>query len=48
MIESEPRFIQGIILFTGAGYTKPVLLAGARLIVAADKRAQTLYLSRRQ
>jgi hypothetical protein len=43
MIESEPRFVQGVIPFTGAGYTKPVLLAGASFTVAPDKRAQTLY-----
>ena len=36
MIELEPRFIQGIIPFTGAGYTKPVLLAGASFTVAAE------------
>jgi hypothetical protein len=43
MIDSEPKFIQGIISFTGAGYEKPVPLNSAGYIVAADKRAQLLY-----
>jgi hypothetical protein len=43
MIDSEPKFIQGIISFTGAGYEKPVRLSSASYIVAADKRAQLLY-----
>jgi hypothetical protein len=43
MIDSDPRFIQGIISFVGAGYEKPVPLTPATYIVAADKRAQLLY-----
>jgi hypothetical protein len=43
MIDSEPRFIQGIIPFVGAGYAKPVPLTAAGFTVAADKRAQPLY-----
>jgi hypothetical protein len=43
MIDSEPKFIQGIISFVGAGYQKPVPLTAASYIVAADKRAQLLY-----
>jgi hypothetical protein len=43
MIDSEPKFIQGIIPFTGAGYRKHVPLESARYTVASDKRAQPLY-----
>jgi hypothetical protein len=43
MIDSEPKFIQGVMSFTGAGYGKPVPLEGASLVVASDKRAQPLY-----
>ncbi len=43
MIDSAPRFIQGVFPFTGAGYDRPVSLAAASLTVAADKRAQPLY-----
>lgn len=43
MIDSKPRFIQGVILFTGAGYTRPMPLDSASLTVATDKRAQPLY-----
>jgi hypothetical protein len=43
MIDSQPRFIQGIIPFTGAGYARPVPLPGGSFTVAADKRAQPLY-----
>ena len=43
MIDSQPRFIQGVIPFVGAGYTKPTPLSGATFTVAADKRAQPLY-----
>jgi len=43
MIDSQPQFIQGIIPFVGAGYTKPLPLSGASFTVAADKRAQPLY-----
>ena len=43
MIDSEPKFIQGVIPFTGAGYDRPVPLTSASYTVAADKRAQPLY-----
>ncbi len=43
MIDSEPKFIQGVISFTGSGYDKPVPLTGASYVVAADRRAQLLY-----
>jgi len=43
MIDSEPKFIQGVFSFTGGGYGTPVPLASASFTVAADKRAQPLY-----
>jgi hypothetical protein len=43
MIDSEPKFIQGVIAFTGSGYDKPVPLESASFVVASDKRAQPLY-----
>ena len=43
MIDSEPKFIQGVMSFAGAGYIKPVPLEGAHFVVAADRRAQPLY-----
>jgi hypothetical protein len=43
MIDSQPRFIQGVIAFIGAGYMRPTPLSGASFTVAADKRAQPLY-----
>ena len=42
MIESIPRFVQGIYAFTGAGYDRPSPLGA--YVVAADKRAQPVYL----
>lgn len=42
MIESVPRFVQGIFEFTGAGYDRPAQIAG--YTVSADKRAQPIYL----
>lgn len=42
MIESRPKFIQGILAFTGAGYDHPVSLSGCK--VAADRRAQPIYM----
>ncbi len=44
MIESTPKFIQGIFPFTGAGYTAPVPLGGPGYTVPPDKRCQTIYL----
>jgi hypothetical protein len=43
MIDSEPKFIQGIFSFKGAGYSEPVPLTGASFTVPSDKRAQPLY-----
>ena len=43
MIDSEPRFIQGVISFTGGGYARPMALSSASFTVAADMRAQPLY-----
>jgi hypothetical protein len=42
MIDSQPKFVQGVFSFSGAGYDKPVTLAGNT--VPADKRAQPIYL----
>ncbi len=45
MIDSKPRFLQGVFSFTGGGYDHPALLAPAlRYVVPADKRAQLIYL----
>jgi len=45
MIDSKPRFLQGVFAFTGAGYDKPALLHEALVYtVPADKRAQLIYL----
>jgi hypothetical protein len=43
MIDSEPKFIQGIFAFAGAGYAEPVPLVGASYAVPSDKRVQPLY-----
>jgi len=43
MIDSEPKFIQSVVAFTGAGYQKPVPLTSASYVIADDKRAQLLY-----
>jgi hypothetical protein len=43
MIDSEPKFIQRVMSFAGAGYAKPVPLEGACFVVASDRRAQPLY-----
>ena len=42
MIESRPRFLQGIFPFAGAGFDRPVTLA--RHVVPSDRRAQPIYL----
>jgi hypothetical protein len=45
MIDSKPRFLQGVFGFHGAGYDKPSLLdASLTYTVPADKRAQLIYL----
>jgi hypothetical protein len=43
MIESSPRFLQGIFPFTGAGYAAPKSL-GLTYTVPSDKRCQAIYL----
>ncbi len=44
MIESTPRFVQGIFAFTGAGYAKPKPLGeNAGYTVPPDRRSQPIY-----
>ena len=43
MIESTPKFIQGIFALSGRGYTHAVPLEGAVYIVPSDKRSQLIY-----
>ena len=42
MIESTPKFVQGIFTFSGSGFDLPVPLAS--YTVSPDKRAQLIYL----
>jgi hypothetical protein len=42
MIDSMPKFIQGVFTFTGAGYDSPVPIA-AEYTVPGAKRAQLIY-----
>jgi assimilatory nitrate reductase catalytic subunit len=45
MIDSKPRFLQGVFAFTGAGYEHAELLSDSMVyIVPPDKRAQLIYL----
>ena len=45
MIDSKPRFLQGVFSFLGAGYDTPGLLdASLTYVVPADKRTQMIYL----
>lgn len=45
MIDSKPRFLQGVFSFTGAGIDAPALLDPSLVYtVPADKRAQLIYL----
>ncbi len=45
MIPPQPRFIQGVFKFEGAGLTMPVRLGpSAAYKVPADKRAQIVYM----
>jgi hypothetical protein len=45
MIDSKPKFLQGVFAFQGAGYDKPGPLDRSLLyVVPADKRAQLIYL----
>ena len=44
MIESTPKFLNGVYPFTGSGYDKPIPLGeSARYTVSPDKRAQLIY-----
>jgi len=44
MIDSIPKFLQGVFAFTGAGYDKPVPIAEALdYMVPGTKRAQFIY-----
>jgi hypothetical protein len=44
MIESKPKFLQGIFPFTGEGYETPLPIADALdYIVPGTKRAQLIY-----
>ncbi len=44
-MESIPKFLQGILPFTGEGFDKPKLLSSAMVYtVPADKRSQLIYL----
>ncbi|MBV9653684.1 MAG: hypothetical protein JOZ42_03875 [Acetobacteraceae bacterium] len=43
MIESTPKFIQGIFPVTGKGFAKPVPLENAAYVVPSDKRSQLIY-----
>jgi hypothetical protein len=42
-MESTPKFIQGIVSFTGAGYQNPKPLGGLSYTVPPDKRCQAIY-----
>lgn len=45
MIESIPKFLQGVFAFTGSGYNKPIPLHDdLTYVVPSDKRAQPIYL----
>jgi hypothetical protein len=44
MIESTPKFVQGVFPFKGTGYAAPFPLAeAASYTVSPDKRAQLMY-----
>jgi hypothetical protein len=45
MIDSKPRFLQGVFAFSGTGYGHAALLSEALVYsVPPDKRAQLIYL----
>ena len=44
MIESVPKFLQGIFPFSGTGYAAPAPLGGLSYTVPSDRRSQTIYL----
>ena len=43
MIESVPRFLQGVFQFAGAGLDKPSPLAALAYTVPMSRRAQLIY-----
>lgn len=43
MIESVPRFLQGVFPFAGAGLDKPSPIAPLAYTVPASRRAQLIY-----
>jgi hypothetical protein len=43
MIESTPKFINGVFPFTGRGYKQPLPLELPAYVVPSDKRAQLVY-----
>ena len=44
MIESKPRFLQGVLSFESAGFDHPQLLPTLTYTVPSDRRAQLIYL----
>jgi hypothetical protein len=43
-MEQEPKFVQGVFPFLGAGLNRPLLLhKNAAYVVPGDKRAQLIY-----
>ena len=44
MIESRPRFLQGVLRFEGLGLDRPVHLPALVYTVPSDRRAQLIYL----
>ncbi len=45
MIDSKPKFLQGVFAFSGSGYASTRLLDAALVyVVPSDKRAQLIYL----
>jgi hypothetical protein len=44
MIESKPRFLQGVLTFEGAGLDHPQPLPTLSYTVPRDRRAQLIYL----
>ena len=43
MIDSVPKFINGVLPFTGRGYKQPLPLELPAYVVPSDKRAQLIY-----
>ena len=44
MIESVPKYVQGVFPFRGEGYDKPTPLGAKTYTVPSSKHAQTVYL----